>query len=435
MNPSQQETPAGTPSPHAPRMQFSLANLFALVTCFAVYCVLGYLVQWQPITFGYLSVLTTLCGLLIFAGFFRKPMWLLVAAVLQFLFLLPFRFEAAILFAVTLISLFAFMKFGAVAKRNFYSSLLATCFLLIIAFAGLTAFPSADYRNAQELRELYPVRDLSDRLQGLDYKEPIDSTQLSTTVAKNLAEEDDWYRKQSGNWRTFRLANVHDIYEDQFVRAFGFGVRRMIAPSKQSLLLPPLEDIPFRSTGWQSRAAEDLQHQFNFNPWSIVDTPEFDSPQENARPQNLESMYRNSVRDFLHPTGFGYTETWQQAIGFVPHAAHQPIDPRESSGRQLESVELITLIRFDQPRAFVLDHLPRMDQLQGDQVPTRPLDSFELAAIEQLRYERDIVMDTGSSQTQMVGSLRAHDACLTCHTTTRGTLLGALSYRFSHLPK
>ena len=41
---------------------------------------------------------------------------------------------------------------------------------------------------------------------------------------------------------------------------------------------------------------------------------------------------------------------------------------------KLNSLQLISLLRFEAPRAYVLDHLPRMDQLVAEDVPTRDAD-------------------------------------------------------------
>ena len=77
---------------------------------------------------------------------------------------------------------------------------------------------------------------------------------------------------------------------------------------------------------------------------------------------------------------------------------------------------------------YVLDHLPRMDQLSSDNAPTRPLDAFEIAALEQLRTKEDVVVEHKGDQYRMLGSLRAAKQCLDCHSVQRGELLGAFSY-------
>jgi hypothetical protein len=77
---------------------------------------------------------------------------------------------------------------------------------------------------------------------------------------------------------------------------------------------------------------------------------------------------------------------------------------------------------------YVLDHLPRMDQLAGDDVPTRLLDEFETSALARLRTAEDVVIDDSAAPVRMLGSLRAAKLCRDCHSVQRGELLGAFTY-------
>jgi hypothetical protein len=85
-------------------------------------------------------------------------------------------------------------------------------------------------------------------------------------------------------------------------------------------------------------------------------------------------------------------------------------------------------LKFDEPRVYVLDHLPRMDQLSSDDVLTRALDEFEKESLEKLRTEEDLVVREEDGVHRMLGSLRAAKQCLECHSVDRGELLGAFSY-------
>jgi len=124
------------------------------------------------------------------------------------------------------------------------------------------------------------------------------------------------------------------------------------------------------------------------------------------------------------------------------------VDTAEPANRlKLRSLQLISLRRFDSPRAYVLDHLPRMDQLSDDQVETRKLNVFELEALEKLetRTEElllkngtevsDIVLNYDTNQVEMVGALRAINACLDCHNAKKHEMLGAFTYRFTFVEK
>jgi hypothetical protein len=120
-------------------------------------------------------------------------------------------------------------------------------------------------------------------------------------------------------------------------------------------------------------------------------------------------------------------------VRFVPHAFHHhPLErSKEPPKWSIDRVELVSLLKFDEPRVYVLDHLPRMDQLSGDTAPTRELNEFEASALTKLRADEDLVVQSESAEYQMLGSLRAAKQCLDCHNVQRGELLGAFSYRLT----
>jgi hypothetical protein len=119
-----------------------------------------------------------------------------------------------------------------------------------------------------------------------------------------------------------------------------------------------------------------------------------------------------------------------KVIGFVSHGFHEPqwVGREAPPAWVLERLELVSLLKFDEPRVYVLDHLPRMDQLSGDDVPTRPLDEFETSALKRLRTDEDVVTADEGEHVRMLGSLRAAMPCQECHSVHRGELLGAFTY-------
>jgi len=76
---------------------------------------------------------------------------------------------------------------------------------------------------------------------------------------------------------------------------------------------------------------------------------------------------------------------------------------------------------------FAANNLPRMDELTD--APTRPLDGFETAALQQLQAGTEIVVEEDAGELRMLGSLRAAKQCTECHAVSRGDLLGAFTYR------
>jgi hypothetical protein len=111
---------------------------------------------------------------------------------------------------------------------------------------------------------------------------------------------------------------------------------------------------------------------------------------------------------------------------------HPGADPDDDSKWTISRLELVSLLKFDEPRVYVLDHLPRMDQLSSDNAPTRPLDAFESESLAKLRTDEDVVVKGEGTDYRMLGSLRAAKQCLDCHGVLRGELLGAFSYSLRH---
>jgi hypothetical protein len=159
----------------------------------------------------------------------------------------------------------------------------------------------------------------------------------------------------------------------------------------------------------------------------------------------LVEFHTDSVADFANPAGFGYLDwevrggervkTLERVIGFQPHAFRRlPEPPEQQNGAKwrIVQLELVSLLKHDEPVAYVSDHLPRMKELR--EAPTRPLNAFERDALTQLEAGEDLVVQTLPNTLQMFGSLRALWQCTNCHQVQKGTLLGAFSYRLRRDP-
>ena len=59
------------------------------------------------------------------------------------------------------------------------------------------------------------------------------------------------------------------------------------------------------------------------------------------------------------------------------------------------------------------------------------MNEFEASALEKLRSDEDLVVQSEGAEYQMLGSLRAAKQCLDCHNVQRGELLGAFSYQLT----
>ncbi|MEP2309102.1 MAG: hypothetical protein ABJH87_11055, partial [Rhodopirellula bahusiensis] len=98
---------------------------------------------------------------------------------------------------------------------------------------------------------------------------------------------------------------------------------------------------------------------------------------------------------------------------------------------KLDFVQLVSLQQFDPPVAYDESELPRMHQLQSDQVPTRSLTEFEVDAIGRLRAGAELIEKQIATQMFLLGAIRASGECMECHTAESGDVLGAFTYRLS----
>lgn len=292
------------------------------------------------------------------------------------------------------------------------------CLLAAFLIAALVGRVEANRLVA--LRQEYPAEAILERLayERREQLTPATSATLSYAVSGNLAEWERFFGESLRNWQ---LAAIHDSGYEHFVRGSGFSLSEYTRPTGQNLRMPPLRDIAFSETE-EARAVdidENIWERRNIR-FSTNDAP---------------TLHLASRDDFLHLDGMGGRgEGGNKYAGFVPHAFHNP--PAAALPRPeewtIERLELVSVRRFDEPRVYVLDHLPRMDQLGGDDPPTRALDEFETNSLDQLRYDEDLVIDERGSEVRMLGSLRAAKSCLECHAAKRGDLLGAFTYFLRH---
>jgi hypothetical protein len=286
------------------------------------------------------------------------------------------------------------------------------------AFVLAISYGNADFNRIAELRELFPIESLESRLA---YEGQSTSTEASIKmtpiVNAKLAEDEQTF--QPRHWRMTHLRQIHDQEYEQFVRASGFGITRLGPPRRESVEMPPLRDIDF------ANATPDDERS-RWNGWYAGGPVTAESP--------IEAAHDASRLDFLDSDGYGNILAPRTKVaGFVPHAFHHhPLErSKERPKWSINRIELVSLLKFDEPRVYVLDHLPRMDQLSSDTAPTRELNEFEASALEKLRSDEDLVVQSEGAEYQMLGSLRAAKQCLDCHNVQRGELLGAFSYRLT----
>ena len=244
------------------------------------------------------------------------------------------------------------------------------------------------------------------------------------------------------NRRQNKLRNLHNETVRQFTMMPDNGVGRMPRLSVESIKALTIETIKYQSPDkfWpdtihrnyvETNPAEiSQQDPAARRVWQDFSLPY--SPDEN------EYLYHFAAsQDFLDPLFFGYTFEGGGTAGFVEHAFHHSPPGIEIDDRKwkLTQLQLVSIDRFEQPKVYVLDHLPRMDQLTGDKVETRSLNEFETSALDQLKTGEQIVVMTGDNLVSMFGALRSRASCIQCHASKKGELIGAFTYRFEPYPK
>lgn len=401
-------------------MRLSTRDLFAVLTFVAV-------LAWCAGQVGYdnelfwISTIISLILAAIFAAYSAardgRFVVMIVAMFLGGFCALPFG-SLAVLLVVGLLFISSLVCIAVpITSYRVRCGIAMTC--ISAAFAYALTFGTEYVRQLAELRKEYPLESLDNRL---DYEPSISSAPTPTVLhaaIDNRLAEDELKFDRMGN-RHWDLERIHNRRYEQFVRATGFGVMRIARPRRNDVERPQVRDIPFNGKTMRSINQDDY-------PWRVRGRSVVAS-------SPVESLHEVSRFDFLDTEGFGAVLAPRtQVAGFIEHAFHHhPLEHAKGRPKwSIDRLELVSLLKFDEPRVYVLDHLPRMDQLSSDTAPTRELNEFEAQALAKLRADEDLVVQSEGAEYQMLGSLRAARQCLDCHNVQRGELLGAFSYRLT----
>jgi hypothetical protein len=127
-------------------------------------------------------------------------------------------------------------------------------------------------------------------------------------------------------------------------------------------------------------------------------------------------IHDGSVLLFVHASGFGRVRmfTFENDRGV------------EVSSRDVDRVELVSLLTESEPSVYVLNEMAT--PALARQAKRRPLDKFERLGLDAVRCGEDLVW-TPEAPTRMFGAIRAWKSCVDCHKSAReGDLLGAFTY-------
>jgi hypothetical protein len=221
-----------------------------------------------------------------------------------------------------------------------------------------------------------------------------------------------------------------------------------LKPSPQFLEYPEPEAVPLAAA-----SADDFVEQ----PVATVTLPDKGVLEEagGAWTPSRESLYAFHVQDlqlFAGAWSLGWVKDRDHVAGFVAHgfgfapelmhpdfhivppAPPDRRDSRESHPARwkIGRLELVSLLKFDEPAVYVSENLPRMKDLA--KATTRPLTDFERQALASLETGEDLVSVAATNDIYLLGAVRAVKQCTECHAAQRGELLGAFSYRLKRSP-
>jgi hypothetical protein len=286
----------------------------------------------------------------------------------------------------------------------------------ILAFAGsYGTLGVLTMQRSSALRDKYPVENLAPRL-AYEAHAPAERRIVLNFSEDYFADREDPFKNSRHSAETLR--KLHEDYVALFAQSSGFGVARMSDPTmwlrmeSQRERRLPVPQSPQQESDLSSDAAESLPAE--------IGTPSM----------SLHRMHRNAVVDFIDPglfgtQRFGYLKSREYTIGFRPHQ-FESYPGLDSSRMTLCQLSLVSLLKHAEPRVYVSDHLPRMDDLRD--APTRTLDRFEREGLDRLRGGQDLAAAEGPDRIRLLGAIVAGKTCVGCHAVEQGTLLGAFSY-------
>ncbi len=264
------------------------------------------------------------------------------------------------------------------------------------------------------------------------------------------------YQEYRAIGRQLAFRNLHDQSVKEFVGAEGFGMERMI------IFLPKYLEVP-KAPPIELVTNKDFSESDAGDSVKVPRSDVVANPLRLPTADSLLGFHLDGKRSFANLAGFAFIPGTAQAglyprggfrageakdrkanlkMGFWPHHfRHVPEVPRverkdvKTPAKEkwlVQRIELVSLLRHEQPVAYVSKHLPRMDELR--KAETRPLDGFELTALAGLKKGETLVTDASVNRIYLLGAVRAARQCLDCHQVERGTLLGAFSYELLRTP-
>lgn len=273
---------------------------------------------------------------------------------------------------------------------------------VLVAYGIASWSAYLELREENQLRELYPFVSMAARV-----PEPRGEVQPAGPSALAwLAKHEEKVRPTFG-MQVHSLQRLHTRTTDAFVNSAGFGVARMSGAIREHDVKPPERPEVPPQPG--SPAHWPHGEKFELSP----------AP---AREQ-FAAMHRHGLADFAFPDGWGYRKDRDAVAGFLSHRfSHVPTTETWTVHR----IELVGLLKHAEPKVYLSDKLPAMDDLRG--APTRSLDAFETAGLAVIRRGEEGFAAQRPDVVRYLGAIRSAKQCVECHGGHRGDLLGAFAY-------
>ncbi len=283
------------------------------------------------------------------------------------------------------------------------------------------------------LREMFPFESMASRLtwEDLPNVRNLQPPELSAAVDRELKFWDNSDGFQ-GFSRPYLLQNLHNLATDEFIAANGFGGTRMARPSVRNLqqMLFTLVPLPQDKMAIE-RARSKLDDRALANPFKDFNDSEAVVTQGKTRPSvplnSFQKLHDHDLDVFLNPDRSGYIRDRDHVAGFQSHQFSQvPFTWSKYPTLELEKLELVSLLKHESAGVYQSNDLPNLE-LNPD-ATLRELDEFEQTALKELQTDKNLIIAESDNLIRMLGSLRAGESCMKCHSVPRGTLLGAFSY-------
>jgi hypothetical protein len=284
-----------------------------------------------------------------------------------------------------------------------------------------------ELREARQRKGHHPLESMADRL-AYEKRSPLRES-LAGPALERLAR----LERQIGDNESSKVAELRDIHESyvtDFVNSPGFGVVRMLGKNANSAFGTVGDFIWLEGAGIPLPADyEDPSLLEQFRDLAQAGTTTYN---ELPARDTFFDMHQNGLVDFVNRDGFGYIQDRKHVAGFRPHRfgiTPSLVPYTEINYRwELRRLDLISMLKHEEPVAYISDHLPQMKQLRA--APVRSLDEIEKKMLRAIQGGEDLQVAWAGDRIRMVGSIRAARQCVKCHDVNRGDLLGAFSYKF-----